>query len=83
MVKLTVPRTMMVLVATLLVAYAFLIGPRLTKVARQETAGASAANNGAKPSADATGARQVFPPDGKMFIGVLTKDGAHDFTEVD
>jgi hypothetical protein len=25
----------------------------------------------------------VFPPDGKTFIGVLTKDGAHDFTELD
>ncbi|MEV0724186.1 glycosyl hydrolase [Micromonospora purpureochromogenes] len=88
MAKLTVPRVMTVLIAALLLAYAFAMAPKTTAEGRKEAPSNGVAAAG--PSAVATAEpgsslgpdRKIFPPAGKTFIGVMTQEGPHDFTAV-
>ena len=75
MARLTFPRVIIALTAVLLLTYAFAITPWTASMRRGDV---SNAQPKASPSAP-----ELFPPDGKMFIGVTTNEGAYDFTAVD
>jgi mannan endo-1,4-beta-mannosidase len=94
MMRLTVPRLLMVLIGALLLAYAFAIAPIATSGGREDapsdrlakaepgavvTAEANAVTTAA-PGAPPPPAEEFFPPAGKAFIGVMTEKGPHDFT---
>jgi mannan endo-1,4-beta-mannosidase len=78
MARLTVPRIMIALIAVLLLTYAFAVAPRITAGQR-----ADAGSNNAPSAPSSRKDPELFPPSGKMFIGVMTHEGAHDFTAVD
>jgi mannan endo-1,4-beta-mannosidase len=80
MARLTVPRVMMALIGALLLAYAFVIAPETTSWGREGAASDRVAT--AEPSASPRPVPQLFPPAGKMFIGLMTEKGSHDFTAV-
>ena len=78
----TLPRAMLAVSAVLLVAYAFGIAPRIgSRPARNgDTNPAVTAERAASPSAKPP---EVFPPSGKMFIGITTDEGPYNFAAVD
>ncbi|MDT5025385.1 MAG: hypothetical protein QOE61_1811, partial [Micromonosporaceae bacterium] len=84
MARLTLPRIMVAVIAVLLLTYAFAIAPRATSVRRGDVGniGAATAQPSASPSASPRNP-ELFPPDGKKFIGVTTDKGVYDFTPVD
>ncbi len=96
MVRLTVPRVM-VLTGALLLTYGFAIAPattsrggdgvpsdRLTKAEPGTVVTAEAHPTAtAAPATAPRTAPEVFPPVGKTFIGVATREGPYDFTPVD
>jgi hypothetical protein len=72
---------MIALIAVLLLTYAFAVAPITS---RQR--GDAGSNNAATAGPSAPSSQQdpeLFPPSGKMFIGVMTHEGAHGFTAVD
>ncbi len=81
MMRLTVPRVMMALTGALLLAYAFAVAPTTTSEGRGRAVTAEA-EAPAQPSASPRH-RELFPPAGKTFIGVMTDKGPHDFKPVD
>ncbi|MFG1954445.1 glycoside hydrolase family 26 protein [Micromonospora sp. NPDC048830] len=73
MARLSVPRVMMALAGALLLTYAFAVAPRAAPLGR-EPAGSTASS----PPAPA-----LFPPAGKTFVGIMTREGPYDFTPVE
>ncbi|MFG2053008.1 glycoside hydrolase family 26 protein [Micromonospora sp. NPDC048930] len=89
MVRVTIPRVVMVLVGALLLTYAFAVAPATTAGGREEAlpdrspkAGPAVVTTAAATETSQT-ATEVFPPAGKAFIGVMTEEGPYDFTPVD
>ncbi|MFK3979137.1 glycoside hydrolase family 26 protein [Micromonospora sp. NPDC050397] len=84
MVRLTVPRVVIALVGALLLTYAFVLAPRTAPPwgadADSDAAVVTGANGLPTPSPRPPA---LFPPAGKVFIGVMTHEGAYDFTAVD
>jgi mannan endo-1,4-beta-mannosidase len=80
--RLTVPRVLMVLSGALLLTYAS--ASATTSGGREhapsDRAVTAEAHVPAQPSASLRPARELFPPAGKTFIGVMTEKGPHDFT---
>ncbi|MFD2765516.1 glycoside hydrolase family 26 protein [Micromonospora eburnea] len=95
MVRLTLPRVGMVLIGTLLLAYAFAVAPAALSRDRQDSppggtvlpeANAMMTAEAVAPAGSSVSPRPpaaVFPPSGKKFIGVMTDKGPHDFTALD
>ncbi|GAA4571598.1 hypothetical protein GCM10023176_32640 [Micromonospora coerulea] len=89
MVRLTVPRVTLAMISALLLTYAFVIAPATTSQGREaggpdrRAAAEPGAVATAQPSASPRPVRELFPPAGKAFIGVMTDKGPHDFTAVD
>jgi hypothetical protein len=81
MARLTVPRVMIALIAALLLAYAFAVAPRTTSGWQADAGSTEMAT--AAPAPSPSKSPKLFPPAGKMFIGVTTHEGAYDFTAVD
>lgn len=80
MARLTLPRVAMSLVGALLLAYAFAIAPGAGPRGREPVPSDQAAVREPSPSPSPS---EVFPPTEKVFIGIATKEGPHDFTPVD
>ncbi|AEB45023.1 glycoside hydrolase family 26 protein [Micromonospora maris] len=80
MARLTLPRVAMSLVGALLLAYAFAIAPGTGSGRRESAPADQAAVREPSPSPSPP---EVFPPAEKVFIGIATKEGPHDFTPVD
>ncbi|MFE9202408.1 glycoside hydrolase family 26 protein [Micromonospora sp. NPDC007230] len=92
MLRLSVPRVLVVLIGALLLTYAFAIAPITMSGGRE--VGPSGRVARAEPGAVRTGealataapaesprpAAELFPPAGKAFIGLMTEKGPHDFT---
>ncbi|MET8911528.1 glycosyl hydrolase [Micromonospora sp. NPDC004551] len=92
MVRLTWPRVLGMVIAGLLLAYAFTLAPVTTSGSGSRTGAASApparAGSGLVVPAGVDGpplqlAADLFPPAGKAFIGVMTEKGPYDFAAVD
>ncbi|MGW0504575.1 glycoside hydrolase family 26 protein [Micromonospora sp. NPDC003241] len=83
MVRLTVPRVTVALLSALLLAYAFAIAPMNGAGKRPDPSRALVAEATAAPSPAVSPPAAVFPPAGKTFVGVATKEGPYDFTPVD
>ncbi|MFE9955228.1 glycoside hydrolase family 26 protein [Micromonospora sp. NPDC005299] len=90
MVRLTRPRLLMVVIAALLLAYAFAVAPITTSVGGKGAASGppTKAESGVVVPAGADApqlglAAELFPPAGKAFIGVMTEKGPYDFAAVD
>ncbi|MFC4149503.1 glycoside hydrolase family 26 protein [Micromonospora mangrovi] len=81
MARLTVPRVSLALIGALLLTYAFAIAPRTTSWGRGPTPTDRAVT--AAPSPTPTPRRELFPPAGKAFVGVMTEQGPYDFAAVD
>ncbi|MCP3786644.1 beta-mannanase [Micromonospora sp. A3M-1-15] len=86
----TRPRVFMVVVAALLLAYAFALAPVTTSGGGKSAAPGppGTGESGTVVPADADGpplqpAAELFPPAGKAFFGVMTDKGPYDFTAVD
>ncbi|MEV0154729.1 glycosyl hydrolase [Micromonospora sp. NPDC050686] len=88
MMRLTMPRALMVLGGALLLTYAFAIAPttsggpesrRTDPVANVEPRVAAVAET----SPSLRPAVELFPPADKAFIGVMTEKGPHDFAALD
>ncbi|MEV0154728.1 glycosyl hydrolase [Micromonospora sp. NPDC050686] len=89
MARLTLPRGMLALAGVLLMAYALTsattsgarVDARSDPAAEagpdQAVAGAEARH---RPGRSPRPTRELFPPQGKTFIGVMTEKGPHDFT---
>ncbi|TYC23408.1 glycoside hydrolase family 26 protein [Micromonospora sp. MP36] len=85
--RLTGPRVLMVLIGALL-TYASASALATTSRPGQDAPSGRAAKTepgrglaaGAAQPAGSPSARQLFPPPGKAFIGVMTEKGPHDFT---
>jgi hypothetical protein len=80
----------MLVIAALLLAYALVLAPTTVSGGGQvaEPRPPTTAGSGAVVPAGADGpplqpAAELFPPDGKAFIGVMTDKGPYDFTAVD
>ncbi|MFG2058348.1 glycoside hydrolase family 26 protein [Micromonospora sp. NPDC048930] len=81
MMRLTVPRVLMVLGGALLLTYAVATAPATMFGGRAD--GQSDRLAKAEPGAAPRPAAELFPPAGKAFIGVMTEKGPHDFAAVD
>lgn len=81
MIRLSGPRVVALLVTLALVGYTFLLAPRLAAPVPSEAAdtGVSAERRESETAAEP----ELFPPVGKAFIGVTTKEGTYDFGPVD
>ncbi|MBY8874550.1 beta-mannanase [Micromonospora sp. PLK6-60] len=88
MMRLTLPRALLVAAGALLLAYAFAIAPttsggpedrRTEPVANAEPRVVAES----APSPSPVPAVAVFPPDDKAFVGVMTEKGPHDFAALD
>ncbi|MBM0236353.1 beta-mannanase [Micromonospora sp. ATA32] len=79
--RLTVPRALMVLIGALLLTYAFVMSAGTMSEGRGRNATAGRAVTPA-PSVSAAPDRELFPPAGKVFVGVATHEGPYDFTAV-
>ncbi|MFJ6198152.1 glycoside hydrolase family 26 protein [Micromonospora sp. NPDC092111] len=85
MVRLTIPRVTLVLISALLLTYAFVIAPRTTSWGRENATAdpvPTAAPATAGPSPSPRPEPVLFPPAGKMFIGVTTDKGPYDLAAV-
>ncbi|MBM0226167.1 MULTISPECIES: glycoside hydrolase family 26 protein [Micromonospora] len=85
MVRVTVPRVLLMLSGGVLVlTYGFTLAPVTSSGgrgdARSDRAATAEAQEPAQPGASPRPARELFPPAGKTFIGVMTEKGPHDFT---
>jgi mannan endo-1,4-beta-mannosidase len=83
MARVTVPRVMIALIAALLLTYAFAVAPRTTSGWRADAGSNEMATAAPAPAPSPSKSPKLFPPAGKMFIGVTTHEGAYDFTAVD
>ncbi|MER5884125.1 glycosyl hydrolase [Streptomyces sp. NPDC001941] len=86
--RLTVPRVLAALCAVLLAWYTFQLAPDLADRPRREAAARadavlppSTVLPDGRPTPAPTAAREVFPAEGRAFLGVFTSEGTHDFTE--
>lgn len=84
MVRVTVPRVVIALIGVLLLTYAFVLAPR-TAARWGADAGSDVAVTAGSAGSPSPSPREpeLFPPAGKVFIGVMTHEGAYDFTAVE
>ena len=82
MVRLSGPRILSVFIPLALVAYTFVLAPMLAERRSGESAHAGTGDNGREPTTN-NPTPKLFPPPGKAFIGVATKEGIYDFGPVD
>ncbi|MFC0006719.1 glycoside hydrolase family 26 protein [Micromonospora siamensis] len=85
MARLTVPRGALLVTAALLLTYVFVIAPGTSGQPTQPSPD-RVANAEPGPTATATPSpppRPPFPPAGRTFVGVATREGPYDFRAVD
>jgi hypothetical protein len=82
MLRLTFPRITSLLIALALVGYTFVLAPRLESAAGGDV---PSADGGLALDVDrnARTPRMLFPPADKVFLGVSTAEGWHDFGSLD
>jgi beta-mannanase len=81
-VKVTIPRVLAGTFGIALAGYVFVVAPHLPGAAAAHHARITGGRPTPSPS-DHSNASAVFPPPGKKFIGIMTTDGAYNFTDLD
>lgn len=80
--KVTIPRVLAGTFGMALAGYVFVVAPHLPGAAAAHHARITGGRPAPSPSAHRN-ASAVFPPPGKKFIGIMTTDGAYNFTDLD